>query len=142
MDRPIFPHLLQHRSRHAQPSAVREIGREQHGIGAVACLFPRLGAPMYTHEKVTLSAVAESIARLKGCRFVGEYDPKAHMAAGLFFVPSDTLMLEEARDLGIQSPHQLYGAVVPQDESHHASPCRQACGPAARLVICLRRRCP
>ncbi len=113
MDRPTFPHLLQHRSRQTRPSAVREIAREQHGICAVACLFPRLGAPMYAHEKVTLSVVAESIARLKGCRFVGEYGPKTHVAAGLFFVPSDTLMLDEARDLGIQSPHQLYGAVVP-----------------------------
>ena len=34
---------------------------------------------MYTHEKITLSVVAESIARPKGYLFVGEYDPKAHV---------------------------------------------------------------
>ncbi|WP_167561212.1 DUF3182 family protein, partial [Bradyrhizobium sp. AS23.2] len=68
---------------------------------------------MYTHEKVTLSVVAKSIARLVGHRFAGEFDPKAHVAADLFFVPSDTLMLDEAQVLGIHSSQQLYGAVVP-----------------------------
>jgi hypothetical protein len=37
----------------------------------VALPFPHLSAPMYTHEKVTLSAVAKSIARLVGHRFDG-----------------------------------------------------------------------
>src|SRR5262249_48166263 len=58
-------------------------------------------------------AVAESIARLNDRRFAGGFDPKEHAAAHLFFVPGDTLMLNEARDLGISSPRQLYGAVVP-----------------------------
>ncbi|OKO66987.1 hypothetical protein AC629_43220, partial [Bradyrhizobium sp. NAS80.1] len=80
---------------------------------AVAIHFPGLGGPVYTHEKVTLSVVAKSIARLVGHRFVGEFDPKAHVAADLFFVPSDTLMLDEAQVLGIHSSQQLYGAVVP-----------------------------
>jgi hypothetical protein len=68
---------------------------------------------MYTHEKVTLSVVAKSIALLTGRRFAGEFDPKAHAPARLFFVPSDTLIFDEARDLGIHSSQQLYGAVVP-----------------------------
>jgi hypothetical protein len=68
---------------------------------------------MYTHEKVTLSVVAKSIARLNGHRFVGEFDPKANAASRPLFVPSDTLMLDEAGDLGIHSSRQLYGAVVP-----------------------------
>lgn len=68
---------------------------------------------MYTHEKVTLSVVAKSIARLNGHRFAGEFDPNVHAPDRLFFVPSDTLTPDEARDLGIHSSQQLYGAVVP-----------------------------
>jgi hypothetical protein len=29
---------------------------------------------MYTHEKVTLSVVAEAIAKIKGAEFAGYYD--------------------------------------------------------------------
>jgi hypothetical protein len=68
---------------------------------------------MYTHEKVTLSIVAESIALVNGWRYAGVYDPAEHSGGGLFFVPDDTLMLDEAQDLGIHGPHQLYGAVAP-----------------------------
>jgi hypothetical protein len=68
---------------------------------------------MYTHEKVTLSVVAKNIARLVGHRFLGEFDPTVHVAARLFFVPNDTLMLNEAQNLGIHSSQQIYGAVVP-----------------------------
>jgi hypothetical protein len=68
---------------------------------------------MYAHEKVTLSVVAKSIARLNGHRFVGEFDPKENAASRLLFVPSDTLMLNEAGELGIHSSRKLYGAVVP-----------------------------
>lgn len=31
----------------------------------------RSGAPMYTHEKITLSAVAQAIARITECEFSG-----------------------------------------------------------------------
>jgi len=68
---------------------------------------------MYVHEKVTLSAVAESIARLGGYQYAGVFDANRHSTGDLFFVPDDTLMLDEARSLGIHSPCQLYGAVVP-----------------------------
>ena len=68
---------------------------------------------MYAHEKATLFAVAESTARLNGCRYAGIFDANKHSTGDLFFVPDDTLMLDEARDLGVHSPCQLYGAVVP-----------------------------
>jgi hypothetical protein len=68
---------------------------------------------MYTHEKITLSIVAESIARVNGWRYRGVCAPAERSGGGLFFVPDDTLMFDEAQDLGIQSPHQLYGAVAP-----------------------------
>jgi len=57
--------------------------------------------------------VAESVALLNGYRYAGVCDPTKRSPAGLFFVPDDTLMLDEPRALGIHSPHQLYGAVVP-----------------------------
>ncbi|RZN33892.1 DUF3182 family protein [Bradyrhizobium sp. Leo121] len=82
-------------------------------VNAVAVYFSQLGAPMYAHEKVTLSAVAESIARLNGHRYAGIFDAKKHSTGDIFFVPDDTLMLDEAGNLGIHSPRQLYGAVVP-----------------------------
>ena len=104
MDRPKLPSPFQQKSDRTRLSAA---------CTAVAVHFPRSGAPMYAHEKIALSEVAKSIARLNGYGFVGEYDPQLHVAARLFFVPSDTLMLEEARDLGIHSPDQVYGAVVP-----------------------------
>jgi hypothetical protein len=86
---------------------------EPQAIDTVAVYFSRLGAPMYTHEKITLSIVAESIARVNGWRYRGVCDPADRPGGGLFFVPDDTLMFDEAQDLGIQSPHQLYGAVAP-----------------------------
>ena len=89
------------------------IAIEPQTIDTVAVYFSRLGAPMYTHEIVTLSIVAESIARISGWRFAGAYDPAERSGGGLFFVPDDTLMFDEARALGIHSSHQLYGAVAP-----------------------------
>ncbi|WGS17360.1 MULTISPECIES: DUF3182 family protein [unclassified Bradyrhizobium] len=105
--------LFHERSTPAGQTSARGIQREERGIDAVVLHFSRLGGPMYTHEKVTLSVVAKSIARLKGHRFAGEFDPKAHAPARHFFVPSDTLIFDEARTLGIHSSQQLYGAVVP-----------------------------
>ena len=111
MDRPNLP--SHHTFDPPGASGPRCIPGEEPAAEAVAIHFAGLGGPMYTHEKVTLSVVAKSIARLVGRRFVGEFDPTAHVAARLFFVPSDTLMLNEAQDLGIHSSQQLYGAVVP-----------------------------
>jgi hypothetical protein len=94
-------------------SANDQIARISQAVDTVVVYFSRLGAPMYTHERATLSVVAESIARIKGCRFAGVCEPTEHLASNLFLVPDDTLMLDEARTLGIHSPHPLYGAVAP-----------------------------
>ena len=68
---------------------------------------------MYAHERAALSAVAESIARLNGYRYAGVFDANEHSSGDVFFVPDDTLMLDDAHNLGIHSPRQIYGAVVP-----------------------------
>src|SRR6516225_9565329 len=101
------------RSDQIGPGTADRIAIEPQAIDTVAVYFSRLGAPMYTHEKVTLSIVTESIARISGWRFAGVYDPVEPCIGGLFFVPDDTLMIDEAQGLGIHSPHQLYGAVAP-----------------------------
>jgi hypothetical protein len=97
--------------RRSRPAPARQIAPNPHA--AVVVYFSRLGAPMLAHEKVTLSTVAESIARLNGYSYAGIFDANKHSTGDLFFVPDDTLMLDEARVLGIHSPRQLYGAVVP-----------------------------
>jgi hypothetical protein len=68
---------------------------------------------MYDHERTTLSIVAQSIARLNGYGYLGVFDAGEHSTERVFFVPDDTLMLDEAQALGIHSPHQLYGAATP-----------------------------
>lgn len=75
--------------------------------------FPRSGAPMYAHEKITLSAVAQAIARIKECEFSGRYDNARHYSGNLFFVPSDTLIAAEARELGVSAASKLFGGAVP-----------------------------
>jgi hypothetical protein len=81
--------------------------------GVVVVYFSRLGGSMYTHERVTLSVVAEEIARIKGVKFAGLYDNAKRYSGNVFFVPDDTLVLDEASCLGIRRPTDLFGAVVP-----------------------------
>jgi uncharacterized protein DUF3182 len=81
--------------------------------GVVVVYFSRLGEFMYTHEKVILSVVAKAIAQIKGARFAGLYDNAESYSGNVFFVPDDTLMLDEASCLGIRRPTDLFGAVVP-----------------------------
>ena len=81
--------------------------------GVVVVYFSRVGGSLHTHERVTLSAVAETIAQIKGAKFVGLYDNAKRYSGNVFFVPDDTLMLDEALCLGIHLPTDLFGAVVP-----------------------------
>ena len=68
---------------------------------------------MYTHERVTLSVVAEAIAQIKRAKFAGLYDSAKRYPGNVFFVPDDTLVLDEASCLGVRLPTDLFGAVVP-----------------------------
>jgi len=81
--------------------------------GTVVLYFSRFGKPLQTHHKVVLDLDAKAIARIKGYKFGGPYDPEHNYSAPLFFVPDDTLLLDEASRLGIRSPNDLYGGVVP-----------------------------
>jgi hypothetical protein len=81
--------------------------------GVVVLYFSRLGGSMYTHERITLAVVAEAIAQIKGAKFAGLYNNTKRYSGNVFFVPDDTLLLDEASCLGIRSPTDLFGAVVP-----------------------------
>jgi len=81
--------------------------------GVVVIYLSQLGAPMYAHERIILAAVANTIARVKHYEFAGYYDNAHNYSGNVFFVPDDTLMLDEALYLGIRSPNDLFGGVVP-----------------------------
>jgi hypothetical protein len=97
--------LVKGRTSRAEPCAMSG--------GVVVVYFSRQGGPMYTHERVTLSVVAETIAQIKGAKFAGLYDNANNYSGNVFFVPDDTLVLDEALCLGIRLPTDLFGAVVP-----------------------------
>ena len=81
--------------------------------GVVAVYFSWFGKPLQWHHKVVLDSDANAIARIKGYKFGGPYDPEQNYSGPLFFVPDDTSLLDEAACLGIRSPNDLYGGVCP-----------------------------
>jgi hypothetical protein len=81
--------------------------------GIVVLYFSRFGKPLQAHHKVVLGLGAKAIAKIKGYEFGGRYDTAYECSGPLFFVPDDTLLLDEASCLGIRSPNDLYGGVVP-----------------------------
>ena len=81
--------------------------------GVVVVYFSRFGKPLQTHHKVVLDLGAKSIAKIKGYDFSGHYESGCDYSDPLFFVPGDTLLLDEASRLGIRSANDLYGGVVP-----------------------------
>jgi hypothetical protein len=81
--------------------------------GIVVLYFSRFGKPLQTHHKAVLDLDAKAIAKIKGYEFGGHYDTAHDYSGPLFFVPDDTLLLDEAARLGIHSPNDLYGGVVP-----------------------------
>jgi hypothetical protein len=81
--------------------------------GTVVLYVSRFGKPLQTHHKVVLDLNTKAIASIKGYKFGGRYDPEHNYSGPLFFVPDDTLLLDEAACLGIRSPSDLYGGVVP-----------------------------
>ena len=82
-------------------------------IGSVLIYFSRFGKPLQTHHKIVLDLAAKAIAKIKGYDFGGHYDTARDYPGPLYFVPDDTLLLNEALCLGIRSPNDLYGGVVP-----------------------------
>ena len=67
------------------------------------------------HDVVTRKALAERIAALKGYEYAGEFDAAERYEAPVYFVPADTLDIDRARALRIESEHDLFGGVVPYE---------------------------
>jgi hypothetical protein len=81
--------------------------------GIVVVYFSWFGKPLQAHHKVVLDLGAKAIAKIKGYEFGGHYDTAYDYSGPLFFVPDDTLLVDEASCLGIRSPKDFYGGVVP-----------------------------
>src|SRR5438876_10025535 len=86
--------------------------------GNVLIYFSRFGKPLQTHHKIVLDLVAKAIAKIKGYDFGGRYDPACDYPGPLYFVPDDTVLLNEASCLGIRFPNDLYGGAVPYLVAH------------------------
>jgi hypothetical protein len=57
--------------------------------------------PLAINESVTLRELASRLAAIKGCGFVGEYDPALRYSDPLYFWPNDTLVgIDAASALG------------------------------------------
>ena len=81
--------------------------------GVVVVYFSWVGKSLQAHHKVVLDLGAKAIAKIQGYEFRGHYGPANDYSGPLFFVPDDTLLLDEASCLGIRSSNDLYGGVVP-----------------------------
>src|SRR5438093_642572 len=81
--------------------------------GVVVLYLSRSDDFLRTHEGITLTAIADTIARLKHYRFAGRWDESHRRSRRVFFVPDETLVAPDARRLGIASADDLFGGVVP-----------------------------
>ena len=81
--------------------------------GVVVLYFSQFDKSLQWHHKVVLDATAKAIAKIKRYDFGGHYEAQCDYPGPLFFVPGDTLLVEETAYLGIHSSNDLYGGVVP-----------------------------
>ena len=81
--------------------------------GTVVIHFSRLGGRLDPHQAVMLDADAKVIAHVLGYDFGGRHQAAKDYAAPVFFVPDDTLLVDEASSLGIRGPNDFYGGIVP-----------------------------
>jgi Protein of unknown function (DUF3182) len=79
----------------------------------VLVYYSRLGGRLWPHQKILLDEDAKAIAKLKRCEFGGHHKTGDNYPGSVFFVPDDTLLVDEASGLGIHSPNEFYGGVVP-----------------------------
>src|SRR4051812_26482273 len=79
----------------------------------VVVYFGKLGGRLQEHQRLMLMKDAETIAHLLSCDFGGEYCAERSFDGPTYYVPDDSLLSDEARLLGIQSPEGFYGGIVP-----------------------------
>jgi hypothetical protein len=65
------------------------------------------------HDAMTKASLAESMARLLDADYAGSIEPSRGCAQGAYVVPCETLALHDARFMGIDDAHDLFGGVTP-----------------------------
>src|SRR5690242_20789004 len=83
------------------------------GGGMVVVYFGQLGGRLTANQKTMLEADAKAIAGIKSYTFGGSYKDARDDPAPLYFVPDDTLLVQESEKLGIEHDQDLFGGVVP-----------------------------
>jgi Protein of unknown function (DUF3182) len=81
--------------------------------GMVVIHLSRLGGRLDPHQTVMLDADAKVIAHVLGYEYGGRHQAAKDYTAPVFFVPDDTLLVDEASSLGIRGPSDFYGGIVP-----------------------------
>ncbi len=81
--------------------------------GTVVALLAPGSRRASEHERTALERHAQAIARLLGWQAGGWHDAAQTYAGAVYFVPSETLSTDQAGQLGVVGPNDLYGGVVP-----------------------------
>jgi hypothetical protein len=81
--------------------------------GIVVIYFSRLAAPQRAHQRALLANDARAIASYKKYEFADNHHGAKKYGGHVYFVPDDTLLTDEARELGIQGECDLFGGAVP-----------------------------
>ena len=97
---------------HEFMDAALEDAPEGERAGSVVTYWGQGIDPEDGHEVWTLDAVGRALAAIKGYRFAGAYDPAIHRTGPFYFVPRDTLVLNDASRLAISGEADLFGGVV------------------------------
>lgn len=71
------------------------------------------GAGTAGHDNQTKAHIARSIASLLGADYAGELVAAPAAPPPILWVPSDTLLVDEAQRLGVKGPDDIFGGVVP-----------------------------
>src|SRR5690606_6253725 len=71
------------------------------------------GRPRSDHEQASQAWVARRLAALAGWEYAGAFDPSNPPPLRPYFVPDETLTVEQAAGLGIEDEDDLFGGVVP-----------------------------
>lgn len=84
------------------------------GTGSAVVVYVTSTQPdLSEHERCSLLGFARRLAELRDCEASRSEGPGPRWCRTRYFVPSDTLTIDEAAALGITGPHDLFGGVVP-----------------------------
>src|SRR5882757_427161 len=80
--------------------------------GVVVVYVSSLGGRLSNHQKIMLETDAKAIAKIKQYEFGDSHHSQYVDSDHVFFVPDDTLLLNEASSLGIRGANDLFGGIV------------------------------